>query len=132
LSWSIHSSQEFICIPENGWHEEITQKGDIADNVLPPTGKFNDDNVKAAIIKEAKTTGITVDKVVFTKDTWSEAVTQEVPEKRERVVYSYVRYKKGNQCFYAMAEVIQKLVLGTWGPSLVRLYNTDSPLDCGK
>jgi len=113
-------------------YEEITQKGDVADNVLPPTGKFNDDNVKAAIIKEAKTIGITAEKVVFTKDAWSERITQEVPEKRERIVYSYIRYKKGSRCLYAMAEVVQKLVLGNWGPSLVRLYNTDSPIDCGK
>jgi hypothetical protein len=69
---------------------------------------------------------------VFTKDAWTEVITQEVPEKRERIMYGYLRYKKGSQCLYSMAEVIQKLVLGNWGPSLVKLYNTDSPVDCGK
>lgn len=135
----VFAKGELTCNVENGltayrkaWnaYNEILEKGDIADNKLPPTGKFNDQHIRNAILKQAKAEGIAAGKVVFTTDAW-EASTDEY-ERKSRDVYAYVSYKKGNQCMYAMAEVTQRFVLGDWAAAQVKIYNVDTPYECGK
>lgn len=131
---------EIICNVESGFpkyrkawtlYEKIVDNGDIADNVLPPTGKFTDAAIKTAITKEAKNIGITAEKVVFTVDRWEEATTNDIYHLKQRKVYAYLSYKEKDQCCYAMAEVEQKLSSsGKWGDSLVKIYNQNTPISC--
>ncbi len=112
-------------------YEQIIQNGDIADNVLPPTGKFNDASVKAAVIKEAKASGIVAEKIVFTTDAWAETINpNDAYQRKERHVFGYITYKNGEQCMYSMAEATQTLVSGNWSASSVKLYNTGTPILC--
>lgn len=112
-------------------YETIVEKGDIADNVMPPTGKFNDEAVRTAIVKDAKTAGTTAERVIFTQDGWQESTSDDVYQTKQRLTHAYVTYKKGDQCFYTMAEVTQKMTAtGKYGPSLVRFYLSDTPVLC--
>ncbi|MBC8045094.1 MAG: hypothetical protein IAF08_16770 [Rhizobacter sp.] len=131
---------EIVCNVESGFpqyrkawtlYEMIVEKGEVADNVLPPTGKFTDAGVRTAITKEAKTTGINAEKVVFTVDGWEESTTNDVYHLKQRKVYAYLSYKEKDQCLYAMAEVEQKLSSsGKWGDSLIKIYNKNTPISC--
>lgn len=112
-------------------YETIVERGDIADNVLPPTGKFNDEAVRAAIVKDAKTAGIIADKVVFTQDAWEETTADDVHKTKQHLIHAYVTHKKGEQCLYTMVEIIRKLTpAGKYGPPLIRFYHNDTPVLC--
>ncbi|HMR92459.1 MAG TPA: hypothetical protein PKC69_09090 [Chitinophagaceae bacterium] len=135
----VFAQGELMCNVEDGiaayrkaWnaYSEILEKGDIADNKLPPSGRFNDKEIEKLITKQAAAEGIDADKVVFTTDAW-ESSTDEY-ERQTRHVYACLTYEEDGQCMYAMAEVSQRFVLGEWAPAQVSIYNTDTPYACGE
>jgi hypothetical protein len=131
---------EIISNVENGFpqyrkawnaYEDIVVNGDIADNKLPPTGKFNDETLKKQIINEAKNMSITPEKVVFTEDAWLESVTNNASLPRQKQIHAYISYKKNGKCFYAMAETTKFLgASGSWGQPAVNIYAADTPIEC--
>lgn len=101
------------------------------NDALPPRGKFNNAEVKTAILKEAASQSIPVSEFYFTYDAWENLTgLGENEGERSREVYGCIRYKNGADCVYAMVEVKQEMVLGKYGDYIINIYNKDTPTKC--
>lgn len=110
-------------------YENVIQNGDIADNVLPPTGKFTDAKLKVKILEKLKTHKGLPHSLNFTFDDWEIVIDD---NGRRRKVYAYALYKQNGKCSYTMVEVEQIMTVfqSTWSEARIHFYKEDSPIEC--
>lgn len=110
-------------------YETVIDKGDVADNTLPPTGKFTDAKLKVKILEKLKAHKGLPQSLNFTFDDW-----QVVGEDngKSRKMYAYALYKQNGKCSYTMVEVTQIMTVfqSTWSEPEIHFYKEDSPIEC--
>ena len=94
-------------------YDSIVIRGTTDISVLPVAGTFFDNAIKESIYAKLAAENIEPSRFYFAGDGWSEYLGSTMAMKRERKVYGVFTYRRAENCFYGLAEVLEKFDYST-------------------
>jgi hypothetical protein len=112
-------------------YNSIVIRGTTDVTKLPVAGTFFSNALSAAITERLATENIRPSKIYFSGDDWQELASFGASTSRTKRVFATFTYRRGEQCFYGVAEVIESydFLESKFGPAEIKLQK-DLPASC--
>jgi len=114
-------------------YDAIMLRGSTDLSIVPRAGTFFDAAVKAAVTSRLQAEGIMPTELYFAGDAWADEIGSPPSAAPSRRVFAVFTYRKGENCFYGLAEATQTLdsMVSKYGPTVITLTK-DMATTCAK